>query len=95
MTDLIVMRLADMHRVHPKQDNSHVCNTCGEKVGVYPSGQQIMRQYPDVRLLCQHCIEPVDIAILAPGAGNEMFESVPKIEARLPKSRPAKTSKHD
>jgi hypothetical protein len=76
MIDLIVMRLADMHRVHPKQDNSRVCAGCGERVGIYPSGQAILRRMPATRILCSHCQEPVDAMVLAPGAEREPFESV-------------------
>ena len=77
MIDLIVMRLVEMRRVHPKQDNSRVCATCGEQVGIYPSGQDMLRRDPTVRVICSHCVEPVDVAVLAPGAEREPFESVP------------------
>ncbi len=53
--DLLVMRLADMTRVHPQQDNSHVCSKCGAQVGIYPSGQNYMKQYPDITLTCNRC----------------------------------------
>jgi hypothetical protein len=77
MIDLIVMRLVEMHRVHPKQDSSRVCATCGERVGIYPSGQDVLRRFPTARIICSHCVEPVDVAVLAPGAEDEPFESVP------------------
>lgn len=72
---LIVMRLADMHRVHPKQDNSRVCATCGERVGIYPSGQRVLQTDPTITIVCSHCSPRADIAILAPGAEREPFES--------------------
>ena len=76
--DLIVMRLADMHRVHPEQITDK-CARCGHEVGVYPSGQAIMQQYPDrVRLVCQVCKTPGENAPLAPGAEFEPFESIRK-----------------
>jgi len=76
--DLIVMRLADMHRVHPDQITD-TCALCGHEVGVYPSGQAIMREYPDrIRLVCQVCKTPDPDAPLAPGAEFEPFESVRK-----------------
>jgi hypothetical protein len=53
--ELIVMRLADMHRVHPRQDNSRVCSRCGERVGVYPSGQAVLRERAGVVLVCVPC----------------------------------------
>jgi hypothetical protein len=76
MPDLIVMRLADMHRVHPKQDNSRVCDTCGEQVGIYPSGQKVLQRLPKARVYCSHCRPPALGAMLAPGAASEPFESV-------------------
>jgi len=76
MIDLVVMRLAEMHRVHPKQDNSRVCTKCDERVGIYPSGQAMLRRYPAARIICSHCVEPVDLTALAPGAEDESFESV-------------------
>jgi DNA-directed RNA polymerase subunit RPC12/RpoP len=76
---LIVMRLADMHRVHPDQDTSRVCAECGEQVGIYPSGQRVLRDDPTTRIVCNRCGEPVGgIVILAPGAEREPFESKPR-----------------
>jgi hypothetical protein len=77
MLDLIVMRLADMKRVHPEQITDK-CAGCGHAVGIYPSGQKIMKQRPDVRLMCQVCQTPGPNAALAPGAELEPFESVEK-----------------
>ena len=79
--ELIVMRLAEMHRVHTKQDNSRVCSYCGHKVGIYPSGQQVLKQHPTMKLRCNQCYTGDDIyqrEVLAPGALNEPFESVDK-----------------
>ena len=75
--ELIVMRLADMHRVHPEQITGK-CHSCGHVVGIYPSGQQIMKQYPDVRLTCSVCKTPGSDSALAPGAELEPFQSVRK-----------------
>jgi hypothetical protein len=75
--ELIVMRLADMHVVHPDQITA-TCAGCGHVVGVYPSGQQVMKQYPDVRLTCQVCKTPGANAALAPGAEFEPFQSMRK-----------------
>lgn len=77
MFELIVMRLADMKRVHPDQIVSK-CATCGHAVGVFPSGQEVMRHDPDVKLTCQVCKTPGQIAVLAPGAELEPFQSVKK-----------------
>jgi len=80
---LIVMRLVDMTRVHPEQITAK-CSLCGEVVAVYPSGQKVMRQYSDVRLICQVCKSDgngkhtcgVTVTGLAPGAELEPFQSV-------------------
>jgi len=77
MTELIVMRLADMKRVHPDQI-VRKCAGCGHDVAVYPSGQLVMQQYPDVRLTCSVCKMPGPKAKLAPGAEFEPFQSVDK-----------------
>lgn len=71
---LIVMRLADMVRVHPKQITAR-CERCREHVGIYPSGQDVMRQMPDVEIVCQKCQQPGPGSALAPGAEFEPFES--------------------
>ena len=76
---LIVMRLADMTRVHPNQDNDHVCMRCGHIVGIYPSGQGVLRDEPDTEIVCQVCNPPGGgINILAPGAEYEPGQSVEK-----------------
>ena len=75
--ELIVMRLADMTRVHPDQITA-TCHGCGHVVAVYPSGQQVMRDHPDHLLTCQVCKTPGPKTALAPGAELEPFESVRK-----------------
>jgi hypothetical protein len=72
--ELIVMRLKDMKRVHPDQITAR-CSQCQHKVGVYPSGQKVMREHGDVVLICQICKTPGAKALLAPGALTETFES--------------------
>ena len=42
---LLVARLCDMHRVRPA-DNSRVCERCGFRVGIYPSGQDMLEEHP-------------------------------------------------
>jgi hypothetical protein len=87
MDELLVMRLADMHRVHPEQDNSRVCACCGEQVGIFPSGQRALRFAPTLKIVCNVCAErqprPV-VRISAPGALDEARESVPKDKQRQP-----------
>jgi hypothetical protein len=74
---LTVMRLKDMRRVHPEQIEGK-CARCGEVVGIYPSGQKVMRDYPgQVELVCQICNDPPAGSALAPGAELEPFESRP------------------
>lgn len=74
---LIVMRLADMQRLHPRQDNSRVCSKCNEAVGIYPSGQAVLAQRPDAQLICNACYpqNAADVVALAPGALQEARES--------------------
>jgi hypothetical protein len=76
MIELIVMRLANMKRVHPDQI-SDSCSQCGHVVAVYPSGQAVMREHPsDVVLICDVCRpQPGPRARLAPGAALEPFQS--------------------
>jgi hypothetical protein len=77
MPDLIVMRLANMHRVHPRQDNTRVCGLCNEQVGIYPSGQRALREYEGLRIVCDECRDQSAFMLLAPGAREERTESVP------------------
>lgn len=72
---LITMRLADMVRVHPDQVMMH-CADCGHEVGVYPSGQEVLRQHADTKIVCQRCHYPPDGTQLAPGAEFEPAQSV-------------------
>ena len=71
---LIVMRLADMVIVHPEQITGS-CARCGHEVGIYPSGQKVMQQYPDVEIVCEKCQQPGPGVTLAPGAEIEPFQS--------------------
>ena len=73
---LIVMRLADMVRVHPHQITGS-CERCGKEVAIYPSGQRVMRLYPNVEIVCEKCRQPGPgpVVTLAPGAEIEPFES--------------------
>ena len=52
---LVVMRLIDMHKMHPQQDSSKVCALCGERVGIYPSGQTALRADPTIEIACSVC----------------------------------------
>jgi hypothetical protein len=80
MARIVVMRLAEMHRVHPQQDNSRVCAECGQQVGIYPSGQAMLKADRSLLVICSHCFEATpepEFMVLAPGAVDELSESVP------------------
>lgn len=51
---LICMRRADMKYTHPDQV-ARLCSECGEEVGVYPSGQEAMKKYPKMAVICHVC----------------------------------------
>lgn len=76
--ELIVMRITDMIFVHPDQDNTRVCATCGKQVGIYPSGQAVLATDPTIRITCNVChisAGPVSFTRLAPGAELEPYMS--------------------
>jgi hypothetical protein len=52
---LVTMRLIDMHKMHPQQDNSKVCALCGQPVGIYPSGQAAIKAEPTIEIVCSIC----------------------------------------
>lgn len=80
MQTLIVMRTADMRLVHPQTDFSHKCSLCAAEVGIYPSGQKLIRKLGkrQVRIVCNQCVSPsvTLTAQPAPGAMGEVGESV-------------------
>lgn len=53
-TDLVCMRISDMVVMHPKQITRE-CHQCHQPVGVYPTGQRIMRLHPRIKLICTVC----------------------------------------
>jgi len=77
---LVCMRTQNMVRVHPQQV-TRTCARCGAPVGVYPSGQGVLRDYSDVEIICEEHGEPLS-ATLAPGAAEEPFQSVPRRHRR-------------
>lgn len=76
---LIVMRLSDMHRVHPEMDIARTCSRCRANVGIYPSGQAALRnrEYRMV-IVCSVCQPPPAGAVLVPGAEAERGQSYPR-----------------
>jgi DNA-directed RNA polymerase subunit RPC12/RpoP len=77
--ELIVMRLADMERIHPNQDNSHVCSKCGQQVGIYPSGQMYLKERPNLDIICSRCAGAFGV-VVPPSQQiiTEMQESIRK-----------------
>jgi hypothetical protein len=80
--ELVAMRLANMARVHPAQDNSRACSKCGRQVGIYPSGQRALRHNPKIKIVCEVCAlagPPFDVSISAapwPEIAQEKRDSV-------------------
>ena len=64
---LVCMRLADMTVTHPDQI-TNPCFKCGHNVGVYPSGQKVLKQHPNAQTICVRCAKPKAFAIGAPAA---------------------------
>lgn len=73
--NLLAMRLADMHYVHPQQIEMP-CSSCGHTVAIYPSGQLVIRSHRDVKVICNVCQMPGEDATFAPGAELEPMQSV-------------------
>lgn len=77
---LVAMRLVDMARVHPAQDNSRLCSRCGEKVGIYPSGQRALKTYPLIVIECVPCAfagrRAGDIDLPAAGTLDEIRQEI-------------------
>jgi len=74
---LVCMRRDEMLLVHPDQISLN-CSRCQAVVGVYPSGQNIIRLYGKrVEIICSHCdtTQPGTPRLLAPGAEIEPFQS--------------------
>jgi len=67
---LMVVRESELQKVHPRTDFRHHCAICQQPVGVFPSGQRLMRRYA-VTLICTHCMPPAIAAPFAPGAYAE------------------------
>lgn len=76
---LIAMRLIDMRRMHPSQDNSHRCVQCDAPVGVYPSGQRALRDDPELEILCSRCAKP--------GIGDIQMPAARSLEEIVQESR--------
>jgi hypothetical protein len=77
---LVVMRVARMTKVHPKTDFTHRCGRCQEPVGIFPSGQRLLREQPNAEIVCDGCAGDTTAVLLAgeplPGVRQEARESV-------------------
>jgi DNA-directed RNA polymerase subunit RPC12/RpoP len=78
---LIVVRVDHMWRAHPQTDFTRVCARCGERVGIYPSGQQFIRDHLDTEIVCDVCVlriaqDEILITEPLPGVVREACESV-------------------
>jgi hypothetical protein len=56
---LICTRLEDMTLNHPEQTNE-LCSKCQHAVGVYPTGQRAIRDYPSMQIVCSKCVDPFE-----------------------------------
>jgi len=74
------MRLEDMWRVHPLMSRDKRCSKCDAVVGIYPSGQKILSERPDVAIVCHRCYEPAPIQVLPADVFKEVEESIPNPE---------------
>jgi hypothetical protein len=54
---LICTRLEDMTVMHSDQIES-ACSRCGKLVGIYPTGQAMLKHYPDMTITCSVCTNP-------------------------------------
>jgi hypothetical protein len=82
-TMLVCTRLSDMTVVHPEQ-TQELCSQCQHMVGVYPTGQRAIKDYPEMKIMCNVCasgdIGPGDEVISAGSVEDvirERNESVP------------------
>jgi hypothetical protein len=77
---LVVMRVARMTKAHPKTDFTHRCARCHEAVGIFPSGQRLLREQPNVEIVCDGCAGDTTAIMLAgeplPGVRQEAREAV-------------------
>jgi hypothetical protein len=77
---LLVMRANEMFRVHPQTDWSHTCSECGEPVGIFPSGQAVIKRYrpENIAVICNRCADADELSLNmpAPGALSEWKQAV-------------------
>lgn len=71
---LVCTRLADMTVMHPLQIEK-TCHKCGHTVGVYPSGQDALKRWPNMEITCSVCDPPWSMKDIRPAAS---FETIRK-----------------
>jgi hypothetical protein len=78
---LVVIRTDRMTKAHPRTDFTHLCGRCREPVGIFPSGQRLLREQPNAEIVCDVCAGDSAAVMLAgemlPGVRQEARESVP------------------
>jgi len=78
---LTCMLAEDMYVAHPKTNWDHVCNRCKLPVGVYPSGQKVLKRRDlDVEIICNRCValgELVGAMPASKGILQEVKDSIP------------------
>lgn len=77
---LVVMRVARMTKIHPKTGFKHECARCRELVGIFPSGQRLLQEQPNVEIVCDLCAGNTTAVMLSgtplPGVRQEAREAV-------------------
>jgi hypothetical protein len=71
------MRLAEMKVVHPLMARDKRCAKCQEVVGIYPSGQRVLREMPGTKVICNRCYEGADVHLLPMEVFEEQRASIP------------------
>jgi ribosomal protein S27E len=82
-TMLVCTRLADMTVMHPDQ-SWDLCHECGHVVGVYPTGQRVIKEYPKMKVVCSDCAN----TLIEPGDEVSPAGSVEEITQERNESKP-------
>lgn len=70
---ILICAPADAPMTVPGTIFNRFCATCGERVMIAPSGQRILREYPDATIQCGPCFETKpdpEITTVEIAAGN-------------------------
>ena len=76
------MRLEDMVQTHPLMSRAYTCDRCNVQLGIYPSGQAMIRRYgrDNFELVCNRCQQPEGLGLLSLEALSEIQASIPNPE---------------